>query len=88
MSFLNQKGGAKSSTAASDDTGLTGTGIGESVNFLNEKNHIFINKLNYICKNYDQSFKDVSGFPWATPKPLFGHPRLKPPFFVSDRLTE
>ena len=54
MSFL------KKSTASTEDTGLTGAGIGEAVNFLNEKNHIFINKLNYICKNYDQSFKDVS----------------------------
>ena len=39
------------------------------LNFLNEnglmenitsENHIFINKLNYICKNYEAHFKDVS----------------------------
>ena len=35
-------------------------GLGEDQNFLDQENHIFINKLNYICKNYDQSFKDVS----------------------------
>ena len=39
---------------------LSGLGIGERENFLGQDNHIFINKLNYICKNYDQSFKDVS----------------------------
>ena len=36
------------------------TGLGEDINFLTAENHIFLNKLNYICKNYDQSFKDVS----------------------------
>ena len=35
-------------------------GLGENQNFLDKENHIFINKLNYICKNYDQAFKDVS----------------------------
>ena len=35
-------------------------GLGEDINFLTAENHIFLNKLNYICKNYDQSFKDVS----------------------------
>ena len=39
---------------------LSGIGIGEQEDFLKHENHIFINKLNYICKNYDQSFKDVS----------------------------
>ena len=39
---------------------LTGRGMGEAVDFLSQDNHIFINKLNYICKNYDTSFKDVS----------------------------
>ena len=57
MSFLTN---SKKAAAAADDEGLSGSGIGEQINFLNEKNHIFINKLNYICKNYDQSFKDVS----------------------------
>lgn len=37
-----------------------GLGLGENQNFLDRENHIFINKLNYICKNYDQAFKDVS----------------------------
>ena len=36
------------------------TGLGEDINFLTAENHIFLNKLNYICKNYDTSFKDVS----------------------------
>lgn len=39
---------------------LTGNGIGERLDFLTQDNHIFINKLNYMCKNYDSSFKDVS----------------------------
>ena len=39
---------------------LTGDGIGENEDFLNSENHLFINKLNYICKNYDSSFRDVS----------------------------
>ena len=39
---------------------LTGNGIGEKVDFLSQENHIFVNKLNYICKNYDTNFKDVS----------------------------
>ena len=41
---------------------LSGDGLGEAENFLNQENHVFINKLNYICKNYDSSFKDVSSF--------------------------
>ena len=40
--------------------GLTGEGLGEKEDFLTTENHLFINKLNYICKNYDTSFKDVS----------------------------
>lgn len=43
-----------------DDDALTGNGIGERIDFLSQENHIFVNKLNYICKNYDNSFKDVS----------------------------
>ena len=39
---------------------LTGDGIGEKEDFLTTENHLFINKLNYICKNYDKSFSDVS----------------------------
>ena len=35
-------------------------GIGETEDFLDRDNQLFINKLNYICKNYDTSFKDVS----------------------------
>ena len=35
-------------------------GIGENEDFLERDNQLFINKLNYICKNYDTSFKDVS----------------------------
>ena len=35
-------------------------GLGENQNFLDRENHIFLNKLNYICKNYDTAFKDVS----------------------------
>ena len=46
--------------AKEEEFKLSGTGIGETENFLNQENHIFINKLNYICKNYDQSFNDVS----------------------------
>ena len=34
--------------------------MGESDDYLSQENHIFINKLNYMCKNYDTSFKDVS----------------------------
>ena len=41
--------------------GLTGSGLGEGEDFLKGENHLFINKLNYICKHYDTSFKDVSG---------------------------
>ena len=37
-----------------------GLGLGENQNFLDRENQIFINKLNYICKNYDTAFKDVS----------------------------
>ena len=57
MSLANQR-----SAAAKDGDGpeLTGKGMGEAIDFLNQDNHIFINKLNYICKNYDTSFKDVS----------------------------
>ena len=43
--------------------GLTGEGLGEKEDFLTAENHLFINKLNYICKNYDTSFKDVSKCP-------------------------
>ena len=39
---------------------LTGNGLGEKEDFLTTENHLFINKLNYICKNYDKSFADVS----------------------------
>ena len=28
--------------------------------WFNEENKIFINKLNHICKNYDQTTRDVS----------------------------
>ena len=35
-------------------------GIGETEDFLERDNQLFINKLNYICKHYDSSFKDVS----------------------------
>ena len=42
------------------ELGLTGSGMGENEDYLSHENHIFINKLNYICKNYDTSFKDVS----------------------------
>ena len=57
MSLANQR-----PAAAKDGDGpeLTGKGMGEQIDFLNQDNHIFINKLNYICKNYDTSFKDVS----------------------------
>ncbi len=55
MSLMNQKSASKP-----EENELTGLGIGESIDFLNTDNHIFINKLNYICKNYDNSFKDVS----------------------------
>ena len=38
--------------------------LGENGNpddmFIDKKNHIFINKLTYLCKNYDTAFKDVS----------------------------
>jgi len=27
--------------------------------FFDSENHIYINKLNHICKNYDTAFKDV-----------------------------
>ena len=37
-------------------------GLGEDIDFLTNENHIFLNKLNYICKHYDTSFKDVSYF--------------------------
>ena len=50
----------KSKTGREPD--LSGEGLGEAENFLNQENQIFINKLNYICKNYDSSFKDVSSF--------------------------
>ena len=59
MSLMNQKGKSAIEKAA-QDLGLTGDGIGESDDFLSQENHIFINKLNYVCKNYDTSFKDVS----------------------------
>ena len=45
--------------AAEDSDELTGSGIGECIDFLGQDNHIFINKLNFICKNYDTNFKDV-----------------------------
>lgn len=35
-------------------------GLGENEDFLDRDNQIFINKLNYMCKHYDDSFKDVS----------------------------
>ena len=35
-------------------------GLGENEDFLERDNQLFINKLNYICKNYDTAFKDVS----------------------------
>ena len=35
-------------------------GLGETEEFLDRDNQLFINKLNYICKHYDDSFKDVS----------------------------
>ena len=59
MSLINQKGKSAVEKAA-QDLGLTGDGMGESDDYLSQENHIFINKLNYICKNYDTSFKDVS----------------------------
>ena len=47
-----------------EDTGaLSGKGMGETIDFLSQENHIFLNKLTYICKNYDTSFKDVSHHP-------------------------
>ena len=55
--------------AKEEEFKLSGTGIGETENFLNQENHIFINKLNYICKNYDQSFNDVSSHPLHFPSP-------------------
>ena len=58
MSIITQKG--KGGAASKTESDPIETGIGESENFLTEENHLFINKLNYICKNYDQSFKDVS----------------------------
>ena len=42
-------------------------GLGENQNFLDRENHIFLNKLNYICKNYDTAFKDVSHTQNITP---------------------
>ena len=51
----------KTKVADSDERAeLTGRGLGESIDFMNQENHIFLNKLTYICKNYDTSFKDVS----------------------------
>ena len=41
-------------------------GLGENEEYMDRENSIFINKLNYICKNYDVAFKDVS-FPWLRP---------------------
>ena len=52
---LNNKKAAQALAA-----GLTGEGLGEKEDFLTTENHLFINKLNYICKNYDTNFKDVS----------------------------
>ena len=60
MSLINQKQGKSAVEKAAQDLGLTGDGMGESDDYLSQDNHIFINKLNYICKNYDTSFKDVS----------------------------
>ena len=45
--------------AAPTQAAATG-GLGEDIDFLTHENHIFLNKLNYICKHYDTSFKDVS----------------------------
>ena len=56
MSLMNSK---KPQGAAEDSDELTGSGIGERIDFLGQDNHIFINKLNFICKNYDTNFKDV-----------------------------
>lgn len=56
MSLYNQKSAAK----ADESNEMTGAGLGESTDFLGTENHIFLNKLNYICKNYDTNFKDVS----------------------------
>ena len=39
---------------------LSEAGLGENEDFLERDNQLFINKLNYICKHYDSSFKDVS----------------------------
>ena len=60
MSLINQKGNNPAVEKAAQDLGLTGDGMGESDDYLSQENHLFINKLNYICKNYDTSFKDVS----------------------------
>ena len=30
--------------------------------WLNHENKMFINKLNFVCKNYDQTYKSVSYF--------------------------
>jgi hypothetical protein len=47
-------------TVDNADILLSGDGIGEKENFLTHQNHLFINKLNYMCRNYDSAFKDVS----------------------------
>ena len=59
MSLTDQKGKTAEEKAAKA-LGLTGHGMGESDDYLSQENRIFINKLNYICKNYDTSFQDVS----------------------------
>lgn len=56
MSLINKKSAAQ----GGEGNEMTGAGLGESLDFLNTENHIFLNKLNYICKNYDTNFKDVS----------------------------
>ena len=48
--------------------------------FIDKKNHIFINKLTYLCKNYDTAFKDVSFFPFI--------PKIGPKSFFIVILTE
>lgn len=62
MSLINNpaKSDEKSAAKGAQGVELTGDGLGESDDFFNRQNHLFINKLNYICKHYDTAFNDVS----------------------------
>jgi len=59
--MTNRKKAAEEAASKNpNDVYLTGNGMGEVDDFLSSQNHLFINKLNFICKNYDESFKDVT----------------------------